>query len=384
METARTRIRAFSEGRYRVERPLGRGGMAAVYLARDTELDRPVAIKVLGEPLALDAAFVERFRREARTAAQLSHANIVQVYDTGEEHGALFIVMEYVEGEGLDALLERERKVRPERVLELGAQVCSALHYAHGKGVVHRDVKPGNLLLRTDGVLKVADFGIARPAHGTQLTEAGSILGTAAYLAPEQVRGEESSPRSDIYSLGVVLYELLTGRPPYRVESLAQLAVAAEEAARPVRELEPAVPPALEAAVMRCLAATPDDRPASAEELAAELGADVRTGTVTAPAEGAAAESDRVTVPLERPATPSSERVTRGRTRRPPRPVLALLAAALVVLALGIAFATTRADDDADAGNGAPARVEPVQPGENAREQAENLAEWIREHSAGS
>ncbi|MDQ3891005.1 MAG: serine/threonine protein kinase, partial [Actinomycetota bacterium] len=257
---AETGITAFAGSRYAVERLLGRGGMASVYLARDRDLERPVAVKVLADPLALDEEFSARFRREAKTAAQLSHPNIVQVYDTGEEGGRIFIVMEYVDGESLDRLLGRERKLAPVRAIELGVQVCSALHYAHGKGVVHRDVKPGNLLLRTDGTVKVADFGIARPAYGTQLTQAGTVLGTVGYVPPEVVAGEAATARSDLYSLGVVLYELLTGRPPYRVESLAQLGRGQEPPE--VGELEPAVPPGAAAAVMRCLADDPRSRSA--------------------------------------------------------------------------------------------------------------------------
>ena len=358
--------------------------MAAVYLARDRDLDRPVAAKVLGEPLVLDDAFVQRFKREARTAAQLSHPNVVQVYDTGEEEGRLFIIMEYVDGAALDRLLEREGRLAPQRVAELATQACSALHYAHGKGVVHRDIKPGNLLLRVDGVLKVADFGIARPPQGTQLTEAGSVLGTAAYLAPEQVRGDPASPRSDIYSLGVVLYELLAGQPPRRIESIAQLALR-DEPVRPLREVEPGVPPALDAAVMRCLATDPEYRPASAEELAAEIGADVRTGAVAAPADGAAPTA--ATVVLDR-ATVAPERVPTRRSRVPPRRraprgrLLALLAALLLAGAAAVGIAASRAGDEGAGANDAPTRVEPVPSSPDPREQATNLAEWIREHSA--
>jgi eukaryotic-like serine/threonine-protein kinase len=361
---------AFAGGRYAVERLLGRGGMAAVYLARDRELDRPVAVKVLGEPFTLDESFVRRFRREARTAAGLSHPNIVQVYDAGDEEERLFIVMEYVDGEGLDRLLARAGKLAPAHVLELAAQVSSALHYAHGKGVVHRDVKPGNLLLRTDGVLKVADFGIARPAHDARLTETGTVLGTAAYLAPEQVRGEPATPRSDIYSLGVVLYELFTGEPPYRVENLAQLAANRDQPVRPVRDLEPSVPPAAEAAVMRCLARNPRYRPASAAELAAALGLHVRRAAVTVPVEEATLPFDRRTLPL--PA-----RRMRALGGRP----LALMTAVVVIsAAVGFAFAAAGGRDTE--GSRAP-RVEPVPQSANPAKQAENLATWIRDHSRG-
>ena len=378
---------AFSDGRYSVERILGHGGMATVYLAQDSDLERPVAVKVLGEPLALDEAFVERFRREARTAAQLSHPNIVQVYDTGEEDGRIFIVMEFVEGEGLDAMLGRDGRVPPERARELGLQVCSALHYAHGKGVVHRDVKPGNLLLRTDGVVKVADFGIARPAQATQLTEAGTVLGTAAYLPPEIARGEPATERSDIYSLGAVLYELFTGRPPYRIESLVQLASQEDEPVTPVREIAPDVPAAAEAAIMRALARDPRYRQESAAELAEELGGDARTGALLGHTDA--------TVPLRSGAQTSAETVAlrRGRAdeayrpagaaRRRLWPVLALLALVLVA-ALALALASTGGDDgNAEQVDERAPRVEPVPRAEDPAEQARNLADWIREHSEG-
>ena len=376
---------AFAGGRYTVDGVLGHGGMATVYLAHDTDLERAVAVKVLGEPLALDAAFVERFRREARTAAQLSHPNIVQVYDTGEEDGRIFIVMEYVEGEGLDAVLRREGRLAPERARELGIQVCSALHYAHGKGVVHRDVKPGNLILRTDGVVKVADFGIARPAQATQLTDEGTVLGTAAYLPPEIARGERATERSDIYSLGAVLYELFTGGPPYRIETLAQLASQDDQVVTPVRDVAPDVPPEAEAAVMRALARDPRHRQESAAEVAAELGGDVRTGAVVG--------NTDATMPLAAPGVPpgaetialrparAEARLRGAASRRRLWPLLSLVAVALMA---GLALALASGGDDAatsEPSGDPPARVRPVPRADDPAEQARNLADWIREHS---
>jgi serine/threonine-protein kinase len=357
--------------------------MATVYLAHDSDLERPVAVKVLGEPLAHDEAFVERFRREARTAAQLSHPNVVQVFDTGEEDGRIFIVMEYVEGEGLEVLLRREGRVPPERARELALQVCSALHYAHGKGVVHRDVKPANLLLRTDGVLKVADFGIARPAQATQLTEAGTVLGTAAYLPPEIARGEPATERSDIYSLGAVLYELFTGRPPYKIESLVQLASQDDQVVTPVREIASEVPAEVEAAIMRALARDQRYRQESAAELAAELGGDVHTGgfvghtDATVPL-SAGTPTSAATVPL-RPGRAGSRAAPAGWRRL--WPILALVALGLVA-ALAILLASG-GGDEAEPGADRPARVEPVPRSEDPAEQARNLADWIREHSEG-
>ncbi len=378
---------AFGGGRYSVERILGHGGMATVYLAQDGDLERPVAVKVLGDPLAHDDEFVERFRREARTAAQLSHPNIVQVYDTGEEEGRIFIVMEYVDGEGLDAVLRREGRLAPERARELGIQVCSALHYAHGKGVVHRDVKPANLLLRADGVVKVADFGIARPAQATQLTEAGTVLGTAAYLPPEIARGEAATEQSDLYSLGAVLYELFTGRPPYRIDTLAQLASHDDQVVTPVRDVAPDVPPEAEEAVMRALAREPGHRHESAAALAAELGGDVRTGSsagntdATIPLAPSAAPTAAETVPLSAART-DTPRPRAAAPRRGLWPLLALVALALVA---GLALALTSRGDDAattDSEGERPARVEPVPRSDDPAEQAQNLADWIRDHSA--
>ena len=368
---AKTTSDAFAAGRYVVDRPLGRGGMAVVYLAHDRELDRPVAVKVLGDPLALDESFAERFRREATTAAGLSHPNVVQVYDTGEDDGRLFIVMEYVEGESLDALLAREGRLAPERVVELGQQACAALEYAHEQGIVHRDVKPANLLLRNDDLLKVADFGIARVAEGTELTQAGTILGTAAYLSPEQARGEPATPASDLYSLGVVLYELLTGKPPVAVQSLADLAARDELPVEPVRDAVPDVPPPLEAAVMRCLARNPRYRPAAASELAADL----------------RMRPTEPTVPLAHLRTPPSEARTTPLRREVPiqrgrwldtRSLLALcvlLGLAALVLALtvgGTEKPKTRR----------PEPVRAVPKSDDAAQQARELGEWIRAHSA--
>ena len=190
-------------GRYRLERPLGHGGMATVYLAHDVELDRPVAVKLLAESLAGDQAFRRRFLREARLAARLSHPNVVGVYDAGEaEDGRPYIVMEYVDG----STLEGRGRLPPREAVGLAVQACHGLAHAHAAGLVHRDVKPHNLLLRSDGTLKVADFGIARAAEATALTQVGTVLGTAAYLAPEQATGGEVTPATDVYSLGAVLY----------------------------------------------------------------------------------------------------------------------------------------------------------------------------------
>jgi eukaryotic-like serine/threonine-protein kinase len=255
-------------GRYRVERTLGQGGMAVVYLARDEELHRLVAVKVLAEHLAGDTNFRARFLQESKLASRLSHPNVVQVYDAGETEGNPYIVMEYVPG---DTLTQRGKLTHAE-VVPLALQACAGLQHAHNAGLVHRDVKPANLLVREDDVLKIADFGIARAAELTRLTQHGTVLGTAAYLSPEQAAGEEVTGAADIYSLGAVVYELLTGRPPYEFESLAELVTQQTRGAiTPLRDVEPSVPKAVEAAVMHALARDPRFRPASASDFAHEL-----------------------------------------------------------------------------------------------------------------
>jgi eukaryotic-like serine/threonine-protein kinase len=257
-------------GRYRIERTLGNGGMAVVYLARDEELHRQVAIKVLAEHLAGDDNFRARFLQESKLAGRLSHPNVVQIYDAGETEGSPYIVMEYVPG---DTVAQRGKLSQAEAV-PLALQACAGLQHAHSAGLIHRDVKPANLLVREDDVLKVADFGIARAAELTRLTEHGTVLGTAAYLSPEQAAGEEVTTATDIYSLGAVVYELLTGRAPYEFESLAELAAQQTGGViTPLRDLEPSVPEPIEAAVMHALAREPRFRPPSAADFAQELAA---------------------------------------------------------------------------------------------------------------
>jgi len=326
--------------------------MATVYLAHDEELGRPVAIKILPEHLADDDAFRARFLREARLAGRLSHPNVVRVYDAGETASRPFIVMEYVRGV---SLAESER-MPAERVVELGAQACAGLQHAHDAGLVHRDLKPANLLVRDDGVLKIADFGIARAAESTRQTQVGTLLGTAAYLAPEQIAGEDATVASDVYSLGAVLYELLTGRPPYSFASLAELAAKQSEGAiAPVRDVAPKVPPELEAAVMHALARDPRFRPDSAAELAHEL----------------ALSTERPTRPL-----PTRRSVTVA-GRRGWLWLAAAVAAAVVALVLGLA----RIGGSGSSPAPRPRVVAPPARGQNAAQQARNLARWLRAHS---
>jgi beta-lactam-binding protein with PASTA domain/tRNA A-37 threonylcarbamoyl transferase component Bud32 len=264
-------------GRYELHRRIGRGGMAEVSLARDQLLDRPVAIKVLFPEFATDPAFVERFRREATAAANLNHPNIVGVYDWGEAEaeGTYYIVMEYVDGRSLSQILRAEGPLHPDRVADIGADVASALGFAHRNGVVHRDVKPGNVLVDQGGLVKVADFGIARAITASSdehLTQVGTVMGTATYFSPEQARGDPVDPRSDLYSLGCVLYELVVGRPPFSGESPVAIAYKqVHEAPVPPRQVNSAVPPALEAIILKCLAKNPANRYPSAEDLRADL-----------------------------------------------------------------------------------------------------------------
>ena len=257
--------------RYELVRPLGHGAMATVDLVHDVELDRPVALKRLAENLARDEDLRRRFVREARLAARLSHPNVVRIFDVGDDGGRPFIAMEYVEGETLAELLARRGRLPPAEVARLGVQVCAALAAAHAAGLVHRDVKPQNLILGKDGALRLGDFGIAVGHGGTQLTLAGTVLGTAGYLAPEQARGERVTAAADIYAAGAVLYELLTGEPARKTASLAELG--AENGFQPpdLARRVPDAPHELVAAVLACLSARPEERPPSAAELARRL-----------------------------------------------------------------------------------------------------------------
>ncbi len=258
-------------GRYRVEGRLGVGGMSTVMLAVDERLERKVAVKLLAEHLADDPTFVSRFKREALAAGRLVHPNIVQVYDFGFDQATSqhFIVMECVSGRSCAELLRDRGHLDVEQAVDIVAQACRGLDYAHRNGVIHRDVKPGNLLVSDSGVVKLADFGIARAADQSSITQVGSVLGTAAYLSPEQARGDEAGPQADLYSLGVVAYQLLCGRLPYEATSLSELALKQQrEAPTPLDELNPRVPRALADAVALSISVHPEDRPATAMELA--------------------------------------------------------------------------------------------------------------------
>ena len=345
-------------GRYELKDLAGTGGMSSVYRARDSVLERTVAIKILHEHFSDDPEYVERFRREARALAQLNHPNIVTVIDRGEFEGRQFIVFEHVDGETLKSLVDREGPLPVDRALALVHQVARGLAFAHEHGVVHRDVKPQNVLLDEDGVAKVTDFGIARSIDPSdELTETGALLGTSEYIAPEQASGQRVDERSDQYSLATVLYELLTGEPPYTGESF--MAVALKHVREPVpsvRDRRPDVSPRLDAIVARAMAKRPEDRFPSTDALMAALeAARIDTGTVSNAASDGATESIELPGPRARPVN------GRGRRQhRLPLPLLfALIAAgvAALIAALVIAGGGTNALPGNGGGSGGGARV---------------------------
>ncbi|MBJ31920.1 MAG: serine/threonine protein kinase [Acidimicrobiaceae bacterium] len=261
-------------GRYELHRQVARGGMADVYLARDLLLDRPVAVKVLFDQFSRDPNFVERFRREAQAAANLNHPNVVSVFDWGEEQGTYFIVMEYVEGRSLAEILRTDGPLPADRAAEVASDIAAALAFAHRNGLVHRDVKPGNVLVTASGHVKVADFGIATAMVGARndLTQSGSVMGTAAYFSPEQAQGRPVDPRSDLYSLGVVLYEMLLGRPPFTGDTPVAVAYRhVQDQPLGLRAAGAPVAESLEAITLKLLAKNPVNRYPTSEDLRNDL-----------------------------------------------------------------------------------------------------------------
>lgn len=305
-------------GRYREVRKIGSGGMSVVLMCEDTVLQREVALKMLADHLAGDKDFVTRFRHEALAVAKLQHPNIVQVYDSGadESRHQHFIVMEYVEGTPLSDMLRGGRKLEPARAVAIAADACEALECAHRAGVIHRDVKPANLIVTREGQTKLADFGIAKAAEMTRVTQVGSVLGTVAYLSPEQATGGETGPQSDIYSLAVVAFEMLGGRLPYLYKSITELAMKQrDEMPTPLTELNPEVPVELDRTIRVALSYDPNLRFATAREFAQAM----RQGLQRR-------ESEFVTKVLSDPA--AATRMMAARGREPQRTRVAPVAAA--------------------------------------------------------
>ena len=261
--------------RYEIHKRVGRGGMADVFLARDRLLDRQVAIKVLFPEFAVDPNFVERFRREAQAAANLSHPNIVNVYDWGKYEGTYFIAMEYVQGRTLAEILKTNKRLTPKQAAEIASEVAAALGFAHEAGLAHRDIKPANILIGTNGQVKVADFGIARAMNSateSNLTQVGSVMGTASYFSPEQAQGAQPDPRSDLYSLGIVMYEMVAGKPPFTGENPVAIAYKqVHDQPTPLNKIVDGIPRPFEAIVAKLLAKDPKLRYSSAHALRDDL-----------------------------------------------------------------------------------------------------------------
>ena len=380
-------------GRYVIERRLGAGGMSTVFMARDTVLERPVAVKLLAEHLADDDDFVYRFQREALSAARLQHPNIVQVFDSGQDAASErhFIVMEYVDGPSAADMLRERKQLGIEETAQLVRDSCHGLDYAHRAGVVHRDVKPGNLLFAEEmRITKLADFGIAKAAEQTRITQVGSVLGTAAYLSPEQARGEEAGPPSDIYSLGVCAYQFLTGRLPHEYASLTELALKQQQdAVAPVTDYRAEVPPELDQAVRVALERDPAARYSSALEMAeaieAGLHGESTDATQVLDQTAATHAMPRTTVapptrvhqaapvsPVDQARSRRSEREAQRASARRRRfgTFLALLAAIAAIAVVAVALLSSSGGDS----------VDPVDAGD-PQGQIDGLRDFIEENS---
>ena len=336
-----TMIGKLFDDRYRLERKIGSGGMADVYLAVDESLGRQVAIKILSDRYASDAGFVERFRREASAAASLNHPNIVSVYDRGEAEGTYYIAMEFLDGPTLKDEITRRAPLPEAEAIGYATQALDALDFAHRRGVIHRDVKPHNMVMNEDGRLKVTDFGIARAGNAQQMTEVGSIVGTAQYLSPEQARGHAVGPQSDLYSMGIVLYEMLTGELPFTGGSAVEIAMKqVSDTPPPLHEQNRLVSPAMEQVVMRALAKDPALRYSSARAMADELrrvgrGGAASSETVQATRVISAAEAARAesATSVLRPAPPAEPPAGPKRSAWP-----WVLVVVLLLIAAGIGY----------------------------------------------
>jgi serine/threonine-protein kinase len=288
-------VDAVVDERYQVVAHLGTGGMAEVYCATDLQLGRKVALKILHQRFAADEEFVERFKREASSAAGLQHQHLVAVYDRGEWDGTSYIAMEYVAGRTLKQIVSEEGPLAPGRAVDLTVQILRAARFAHRRGVIHRDFKPQNVIVDDEGRAKVTDFGIAR-AGASDMTQTGSIMGTAQYLSPEQAQGHAVTARSDLYSIGIILYELLTGRVPFEADSAVTIALKqVNEAPLPPTQVNPSVTPELESVVLRALEKEPTDRFADADEFIAAL--DAAASRIPSPSAIAAAEAAAAALP---------------------------------------------------------------------------------------
>jgi eukaryotic-like serine/threonine-protein kinase len=383
-------------GRYRIERRLGAGGMSTVFQATDTVLERPVAVKLLAEHLAEDDAFVARFRREALAAARLMHPNVVQVFDSGRDPSTdrHYIVMEYVDGPSCADMLRERKRLGVEETVGIVRDACHGLDYAHRSGVVHRDVKPGNLLLAQEtGTTKLADFGIAKAAEQTRITQVGAVLGTAAYLSPEQARGDEAGPASDIYSLGVCAYQFLAGRLPHEYGSLTELALKQqEEVVEPITDYRPEVPAELDEAILLCLQRDPEARYASALDMSRALEAGLHghvteatrrlgAGLTDPDATRALADVTAATQALRTRARPAPAAPPRTAPRRPERAparrrrgplgaFLAFLAVLAAVVLVAVAILS------ANGGNS----TSPVDRGD-IQQQIDGIRQFLQDHS---
>jgi serine/threonine-protein kinase len=414
-------------GRYRQIKRIGAGGMSVVVMAEDTVLKRTVALKLLAEHLAHDQDFVTRFRHEALSVARLQHANIVQVYDSGfdEASGRHFIVMEYVAGTPLSGLLANGQQLDPARAAAIADDACEALECAHRAGIVHRDVKPANLIVMEEGTAKLADFGIAKAAEQTRVTQVGSVLGTVAYLSPEQATGGDTGPRSDVYSLAVCAYEMLAGRLPYEYKSITELAMKQrEERPEPITNFNALVPVELDRAIRVGLSYDPNMRFSSAREFAEAIrgglarhesefvtlvlsdpaaatrkitartapAATRRRGAAAGAAAASAAPASRTPLPprgadgdptamtqVARPAKPprgASKRATRPAPAKAPRARRGGLARAMAVLFLLAAVATAGAAGFMLGGSDAQPVIE-----NSVQQQLDGIRNFIVDHS---
>jgi eukaryotic-like serine/threonine-protein kinase len=363
-------------GRYRLDEVIGRGGMSTVYRGTDLALDRVVAVKVALDPLVEQSpVYLERFRREANAAAAIDHPGVVTVYDAGADGPTRFIVMEFVHGRSLADILREQSPLEPAEGADIAAQAADALSAAHARGIVHRDIKPGNIMVTPDGAVKVLDFGIARAVDSGTLTQTATVLGTSAYMSPEQALGQPADARSDIYSLGCVLYEMLTGEPPFVAEvAAAVMHQHVRVQPKPASERNPAVPPALNALVMDMLAKAPGDRPQTAAEVRDRLRqavgnpGDEDEALATLAMAPPPAPPPPVIAPEPLDARPSSEpRTPQARApqaRRPPPPparsrsrtglwaTLAVLAALLLGGAVALALNGTNGNSSSTSSSG--------------------------------